>query len=70
MFKINKRRQILLKARIYFHTRLGRIRTHKKREEMAMSVWTKDTIEGILHGILLWGILFVIGYVFAIGMND
>jgi len=37
---------------------------------MAMSVWTKDTIEGILHGILLWGILFVIGYVFAIGMND
>jgi len=36
MFKINKRRQILLKARIYFHTRLGRIRTHKKREEMAM----------------------------------
>ena len=34
-----------------------------------MSVWTKDTMEGILHGILLWGILFVIGYCIAMGIS-
>ena len=34
-----------------------------------MSVWTKDTIEGILHGILLWGILFAIGYCIAMGIG-